>query len=198
MRRGLWFFLALLVFLFALAASSSAVPLLVELKIRDALTSAAAPASGDEVLVIPSGSGKGKWKGGDSGNPDFSKLNLKSLTLWLSTDGKSWKALDGEITGLANDKINARFNAKGTGSPTDLAAKFGLPAIDTGQSPDSYYIGVSTGSTSFSGTTLSARLVSWNFVTVNTQSSAPEPAVWSLLLLGGLGAALALRSRRKA
>src|SRR5262245_15814572 len=162
MRRGIWLFAGMLAALFAFAGSSSAVPLLVELKI-DALSSTVAPPSANEVQILPSGDAKGKGKGGGGGNVgsttgspiDLSKLNLKSLTLWLSTDGKSWKMLSGQITELTNDKISAQF--KGSGSSSDPAA-LGLPAVDvTGQITPSYYIGVSTSSTSFSGTTLSAR-----------------------------------------
>src|SRR5215831_4453565 len=98
MRRGLFFALAVIVALFGIATPPSAVPLLVDMKIRDPLT-ANAPQSGDDAVAFLSpDNGKGNGKGGNGG---YCKADLKGLTLWLSHDGKSWKALDGEVLDLS-------------------------------------------------------------------------------------------------
>lgn len=206
MRRGLFLALALLVALFGLTSRPAAVPLLVELKIRDPLTSNG-PVPDDEASVASSENDKGKGsekeKGNGKSDDGYSKAELKALTLWLSKDGKTWKALDGEITDLSDGSILARFTGSGgsgSGSTADLATSFGLPTSDiTGTELDSYFIGVSTGTSAAPGPTLSAPLVSWSYATKNaTTGSVPEPAAWTLAALGAAAMALAWKARRKA
>src|SRR5262245_56506271 len=107
MIRSIVLLLGLLLSL-TLAASSLAVPLLVELEIRDPLAVVAEPVAPDDGLVVGTNNGKGKENSSKSGKGNtehgkpgeaLTKGNLKSLTLWLSKDGKSWKALDAEVTG---------------------------------------------------------------------------------------------------
>ena len=223
MRRGTILLLAL-IFAIALAATAYAVPLLVELKIGDPLTAVVSspPVLNEEVTVPSTSTGKGNGKSGDKGNSGtksnngngnsgdkgnngngknadpLSNANLKSLTLWLSTDGKSWKALDAEVTSVGDDKITAKFNSKGNATLDPVA--LGLPEA-TASSTDfsSYYIGVSTSSTSFTGTTYTSRLLSWNVATKADQvvTSVPEPVLWPLVAMGAVGAGFVLRRRKK-
>lgn len=69
----------------------------------------------------------------------------------------------------------------------------------TGEPNKTYYVGLSTSSTSYSGSgRLSARLVSWQFVSKSNQSVAiPEPAIWPLFAAGALGLGSALGGRKK-
>ena len=221
MRRGTILLLAL-IFAIALAATAYAVPLLVELKIGDPLTAVVSspPVLNEEVSVPSSSPGKGNGKSGDKGSSGtktnngngssgdkgnsgkkddpLSNANLKSLTLWLSTDGKSWKALDAEVTNVGDDKITAKFNSKGNGTLDPVA--LGLPEATTSSVDfSSYYIGVSTSSTSFTGTTYTSRLLSWNVATKADQvvTSVPEPVLWPLIAMGAAGAGFALRRRKK-
>jgi hypothetical protein len=208
--------LALSIVTLSLAATSSAVPIFVELKIREPLAAVNAPDPvGDDQLVLPDvGPGKGKsnakgsgsnsgkannGNGGQSKDP-FAKSNLRALTLWISSDGTSWKTLGGEVVDLSGETLTARVDAKGDVSTSDALATFGLPALDSGSGTSgSYYLGVSTSSTNVWEGAYSAQLVSWSYFSPNGQAvSIPEPTAWPLFTAGlfGLGVALAARKSR--
>jgi hypothetical protein len=199
----------MLLFTLALAASASAVPTLVEFKIKDEVVAAnnATPTADD--LLSSNGNGGGKGKSGDksngagnSGNSN-GKADLKSLTLWLSTDGKSWKAVSSEVVGLSSDKITARIDNKSGGSSSDFLNSFAVSTTDiTGDSQTGYYVGLSTTSTSYTSSYLSARLVSWQYVNPNgdaitTTTSIPEPLMFPLFASGAIGLGLVLGGRKK-
>ena len=197
--------LALFLFALGLAASSSAVPLLVELTIKDpvgSLENGSSPVQ-DEFVKHGKGGGNGKGSG--------STTDLKSLTLWLSTNGKDWTKVSNDLISYAPDKITAEINTKGK---NDLFGS--APGDITGESGQAYYIGLSTSSSSYAaGGKLSARLVSWNYAsktgtpstpttpsnpsTPSTPSrTVPEPAAWLLFAAGILAIGFAFRKRHRA
>lgn len=198
MRRS-YLLLALLLFVLALAASASAVPTLVELKFSDpvGVLGGTTPTGDDVLSALGNGGGKGSSK--EKGNSGKSgKADLKSLTLWLSTDGRTWTSVSSDVLDLSSDQITARLGSGGTS--TDPLGAFGLGGADiTGGTSQTYYVGLSTSSTSFDSGSFSARLVSWQYVNArHVTSSVPEPAVWPLFATGlaALGAFLGSRKKR--
>lgn len=222
MRRRFVLLLALALTALVFATHSLAIPLLVELKIKDAIGSLeeSAPPADDTALLPGSNSGKGQEKlekksnekgktvekGGAGGNgkghdKSNENVDLKSLTLWLSSDGQSWHKAAGDIVSLTSDGVTARFEGSGkkSGGAIDALESFALSSRDiTGQD---LYVGISTSATSFTGRTVSARLVSWQYVRQEAPSAptaVPEPGLWPLLGAAGVwGAGIAFARRRK-
>jgi hypothetical protein len=227
MRRIRFVLLAISLFAITLPARSSAVPFLVEMKIKEPLSSvnSSVPYADDQLNLPGNGYANGKGNGNSSsaggsaseksnpgkGNkPDdlLTKGNLKDLTLWYSTNGKDWKVLGGEVVDLGSDKITARVDSKGNTTIDEAMSTFGLPGSNTtGEVPQTYFIGVSggpSGSKSFSGSTYSAQLISWQYVSYHLASetgsqtiSIPEPGMWHLLTMGVLGVGLVVGKRKK-
>lgn len=221
MRRRFSIGLAALCFMLGLAASSSAAPILVELRIKDPVGSLDNPSSPPESEFVPPSKGNGKGKSnekgtdkggsptgagnsgdnGSKGGQSTTKADLKSLSLWLSNNGKDWTQVSSEIVAIEPDKITAQINGKGKDDTTNLFESFSRDI--TGNTSQSYYVGVSTSSTSFaSGSGLSARLISMEFTSkhaaavTGSTTRVPEPAMWPLFAAGAMGLGLALRSRR--
>jgi hypothetical protein len=206
---------ALLLFALGLAASSSAVPILVELTIKDPVGSLENPSSTQHDQFVNPGEGGGKGKSNEKGNEksngkfgsagnsgnngNSNGTDLKSLTLWLSTNGKDWTKISNDLVSYSLEKITAEINTKGK---NDI---FGSsPGNITGETGQTYYVGLSTSPSSYSaGSMVSARLVSWDYVSKTgtpaaPSTSVPEPAVWALFGGGLLGLAFAFRPRRRA
>jgi len=207
MRLRTYALLALLPFALVLASSAYAVPILVELKIKDpagAIDNSAA--KGDDAITLPGKSGgkgnsneKGKGGGSDKGNGN---ADLHSLTLWLSSDGKAWKPVTNDVVEFTSDKITARLDTKGNATTTDLMKSFGLPAVNiTGELSQNFYVGLSTSSTSYVSGSFSARLVSWQYVSPNRKAitviAVPEQAILPLFATGAVVLGLVLGGRKR-
>jgi len=209
MRLRTYALLALLPFTLVLASSAYAVPILVELRIKDPVAAIdnSAP-KGDDAITLPGKSGgkgnsneKGKGGGSDKGKSSGS-ADLHSLTLWLSADGKVWKPVTNDVLEFTSDKITARLDTKGDAPATDLMKSFGLPSVNiTGELSQNFYVGLSTSSTSYVSGSFSARLVSWQYVSPNrkaiTAISVPEQAILPLFATGAVILGLALGGRKK-
>lgn len=207
MRRRMATLLAVL-FTVGIASTSSAVPTLVEFQIKDVVGSIDALNSGGGDDVVAPGNSGGKGKAGDKtsggkgkpGNAGGPNADLKSLTLWLSTNGKDWTKISNDLVSLSADKITAELNGKPKSGADEL---FDFSRDITGEPNGVYYVGVSTSSSSYTGgSTLSARLVSWKLVSKSgspstTTTAVPEPVLWPLFAAGVAGLGFAFRPRRK-
>lgn len=191
---------ALLLFASVLTATAFAVPTLVEFKIKDVVGSLDSWEDGD---VVAPGGVRGKGKSGEKGpgKPDKSggSAGLKSLTLWLSANGKDWTKLSSDLVSVSSDKITAHLNAKPKNDPTGIFET--LTRDVTGEPTQVYYVGVSTSEKSYSGDgTMLARLVSWKLIskeaTATGTRAVPEPLLWPLFGAAALGLGYAFRRRR--
>jgi len=210
MRLSTAVLLVSLLFVLGLAATSFAVPTLVEFQIKDVVGSLDSGKDGD--VVAPGNSG-GKGKSGEkgSGKPENpgkpgglgnsgGSADLKSLTLWLSTNGKDWTKLSSDLVSLSSDKITAHLSDKPKDDPAGILQAFDRDI--TGEPSKVYYVGVSTSQNSYSGgSTMTGRLVSWKLVSKSGTSSGttavPEPVLWPLFGAAALGLGYAFRPRRK-
>lgn len=204
MRRRLALLLALLLLALAVATYSSAVPLLVELKIKDLVGSLDESSSPYDVLS-PLGRGNDKARSGrGNGRGNGGELvDLRSLTLWLSSDGKNWRKVDGDLVSYASDRVTARINSTGKKQEGsfDLLTSFHTSRDITGRGAPILYVGVSTSAESYTGgRSMAGRLVSWQYARTAAPIggvSVPQPAMWPLFAAGALGVGLLLRRPKK-
>jgi hypothetical protein len=177
-------YVALLVSLgFGVAIPAQAFPVLVDLRWHDAVGTTESAHRGSGSLLVP-------WEGGDT-PPGHEKATHRPLTLWILTGGMNWQRTNAHITDIGNEGLTARWLARGSSDPIDLAAAYGIDIDENGMVAGEVYVGISTSRSAWDGG-FTARLTSIGppanrSLPYRTDGVVPEPPVLALFATGLLG-----------